>query len=491
MRHLLPTSLSLIAIAALTACSTKPVGPDYALPAESIAQQVQPHQTFSSAQDSTLADKHHALVSSAALPDRWWQLYADPQLDALIAKAFEHNTDLRQALAHLEQVQAVEQEVAGATRPSLSVGGGPSYGHVSGLSMLQKGYVPPNAFSYSASSGISYQLDLFGQIRRAIEAAQAGTDAAQAAVDLTRVNVAAHTASAWAQACTTGLRIEVMQHSIELQQQSASISERLQKAGKVGTIDAQRARAQVEQLKADLPPLLALRQNALFQLATLTGEQPQNFPRDVQQCHTAPQVAAGVIPVGDGQALLQRRPDVRQAERQLAQATAQIGVATADLYPKISLGLSAASAGHMTGFGRGDTFSWSLGPLISWSIPINGVAQARIAQSEAATKGALAKFDGTVLTALRETETALTNYARELDRNARLKAAREQSAQVAEETRRLYVNGKTGYLDSLDAERVLANADTALAASQANIVNDQLALFLALGGGWGAEGKAN
>ena len=145
----------------------------------------------------------------------------------------------------------------------------------------------------------------------------------------------------------------------------------------------------------------------------------------------------------------------------------------------------------MSGFGRADTFSWNLGPLISWSIPINGVAQARIAQSEAATKGALAKFDGTVLTALRETETALTNYARELDRNARLKAAREQSAQVADETRRLYVNGKTGYLESLDAERVLANADTALAASQANIVSDQLALFLTLGGGWGTEGESH
>lgn len=491
MPALFKATLSLIAIAALAACSTKPVGPDYTIPADAMARQVQPDQPFASAQDATLVRTDHPLVSSAALPDRWWQLYADKQLDALITKAFEHNTDLRQALAHLEQVQAVEQETAGATRPSLNVGGGPSYGHVSGLSLLHPGYVPANTFNYSANSGISYQLDLFGQIRRAIEAAQAGTDAAQAAVDLTRINVAAHTANAYAQACTAGLRIEAMQHSIELQQQSANISERLQKAGKVGTIDAQRARAQVEQLKSDLPPLLALRQNALFQLATLTGEQPQNFPREVQQCHQAPQIAAGVIPVGDGQALLQRRPDVRQAERQLAQATAQIGVATADLYPKISLGLNAASVGHLSGAGRGDTFSWSLGPLISWSIPVNGVAQARIAQSEAAAKGALAKFDGTVLTALRETETALTNYARELDRNARLKAARAQSARVAEETRRLYVNGKTGYLDSLDAERVLSNADTALAASQANIAADQLALFLALGGGWGSEEKTN
>ena len=489
MMGALKTPLAVLALATLAACSTKPVGPDYSVPKESIAKQISPDQNFAGTSDATLASGDTPRVNNAPLPDHWWQLYQDKGLDALIGKAFEHNTDLRQALANLERVQAMETEAGGATRPSASVSGGPGYGHISGLSELAPGFVPPNAFSYSVSSGISYQLDLFGQIRRSIEAAQAGTDAAQAAVDLTRVNVAASTARAYADACTAGFRLDVMQHSIDLQMQSAQISERLQQAGKVGSIDAQRARAQVEQLRSELPPLQALRQNALYQLATLTGEQPQNFPRDVLQCRAAPQVA-GVIPIGDGQALLRRRPDIRQAERQLAQATAQIGVATADLYPKISLGLSASSAGHMTGFGRGDTFGWSLGPLISWSIPINGVAQARIAQAQASTKGALAKFDGTVLTALRETETALNNYARELDRNARLKAARAQSAQVASETRRLYVNGKTGYLDSLDAERVLASADTALAASDSIIVADQMALFLALGGGWSTEATA-
>lgn len=476
-----------LVLSALTACSTRPVGPDYSLPREAIAAQVPPGQQFSGAVDATLARGGHPVVSSAPLPDHWWRLYQDQELDALISKALEHNTDVRQALASLERVQAMEQEVAGAARPGVSVGGGPGYGHVSGLSLLAPGHVPANAFTYSANAGISYQIDLFGQIRRAIEAAQANTDAAQAAVDLARVNVAAGTARAYANACTAGLRLDVMQHSIDLQVQSAEISERLHQAGKVGSIDAQRARAQVEQLKAELPPLLALKQAALFQLATLTGEQPRNFPRSVQECHAAPRVP-GAIPVGDGEALLRRRPDIRQAERQLAQATAQIGVATADLYPKISLGLNAASAGHMTGLGHGDTFSWSLGPLISWSIPVNGVAQARVAQAQAGAKGALARFDGTVLAALRETETALNAYARELDRHERLQAARAQSARVAEETRRLYVNGKTGYLDSLDAERVLASADMALAASQASIVSDQMALFLALGGGWGPVG---
>jgi len=188
--------------------------------------------------------------------------------------------------------------------------------------------------------------------------------------------------------------------------------------------------------------------------------------------------------VGDGAALLRRRPDIRQAERSLAAATARIGVATADLYPKISLGLSAASGGPASMFGDRGTFGWSLGPLISWTVPNTGAAQARIAQAEASTKAALAQFDKTVLNALRETESALAVYARQLDREAALKAARDQSAEAAAQARQLFQYGKTDYLTVLDAERTLASNESALAASRAELSQDQIALFLALGGGW-------
>jgi outer membrane protein TolC len=181
---------------------------------------------------------------------------------------------------------------------------------------------------------------------------------------------------------------------------------------------------------------------------------------------------------------LRRRPDVRQAERRLASATAHIGVATAELYPKVTLGLSAASAGFARGFGNRETFSYSLGPLISWTLPNSGVARARIAQAEATTRAAAAHFDGTVLTALREVETALNAYARALDRHNALLAARDQSADVARKARTLYVHGKTAQLETLDAERTLAVSEAALTASQAQLADDQCAVFLALGGGW-------
>lgn len=461
---------SLAVAAGLAACAA--VGPDYHQPSEALASQPAAGKPFA-----------EAPANAAPLPAHWWRLYHDPLLDKLVTQALAYNTDLRQAIANLERERAIETEVAGAKYPTIGVNGGPSFGHVSGLSLLQKGYEPPSTFNYSAGASLSYQVDLFGQIRRAIEASAANSQAAEAALDLVRVNVAAGTARAYAEACSAGLRLQIAQKSVALQQDAVNVTERLQRAGRAGAIDAGRARAQLAQLDAALPPLKAQRQGALYRLATLTGALPQDFPREVADCTTPPRVA-GALPVGDGAALLRRRPDIRQAERSLAASTARIGVATADLYPKVTLGLSGSSAGHANDFGRKDTLAWSLGPLISWTMPNTGAAQARIAQAEAGTRAALAKFDGTVLTALRETETALGSYARELDRRAALQASRDESAKVAAQARQLYRNGRTAYLDALDAERALAGADAALAASEAQLADDQVVLFMALGGGW-------
>lgn len=466
--------VAVAASALLGACAHRPVGPDYVAPAPLSPAQVASEGAFQSAGGD---------ATEAALPPHWWRLYNDPQLDALVTQALEHNTDLRQAVANVERDKALEAEVHGNEKPTVAVSGGPGFGHVSGLSLLQKDHEPPGRGTYSAGVSLSYQLDLFGQLRRAIEAAEAGTGAAQAAVDLVRVSVAGGTARAYATACSSGYRLRAAQESVRLQGEAIRLSERLQQAGKVGDIDIARAKGQLEQLRAALPPLQAQRQGALYRLATLTGAAPRDFPAAVAHCEQPPQLA-GLLPVGDGTALLRRRPDVRQAERSLAAATARIGVATADLYPKVALGLSASSAGFSARLGNRETLSYSLGPLISWTLPNTGVARARIVQAEAATRLAAARFDGTVLTALREVETALDVYARELERHAALSAARDQSAIVARQARTLYLNGKTGQLEALDAERTLAASEAALATSAAQLAEDQVAVFMALGGGW-------
>ncbi|MDB5847699.1 MAG: transporter [Rhodoferax sp.] len=475
------------AAALLAACSTTPVGPNYSLPAEAVASQTAAGAPFGGVAASAGSDAADAAsarpYTPLALPAHWWRLYSDTTLDTLVQQALAHNTDLRQAVANLERVQAIEAEVAGAAKPTIGIGGGPSFGHVSGLSVLKPGYEPPDAFHYSVAGSVSYTVDLFGQIRRASEAAAAGSEAAAAALDLARVSVAAGTTRAYAEVCSSGLRLQSARKSVDLQREAVDVSQRLQQAGRAGTIDLARAKSQLQQLLAAVPPLQAQRQSAVYRLATLTGQLPQADMAAVTGCTTPPQVA-GALPVGDGAALLRRRPDIRQAERELAAATARIGVAMADRYPKVTFGLSAGSAGLGSGFGARDTLSWSLGPLISWTLPNTGAVDARVAQSEAGTRLALAKFDGTVLTALRETESALSAYAHELDRRAALQSSRDEAEVVTAQSRRLYEGGKVGYVDALDAERSLATSEAALAASDAQLADDQVLLFLALGGGW-------
>jgi NodT family efflux transporter outer membrane factor (OMF) lipoprotein len=469
------TVLSALAVATLSACASFTQGPDYHLPPQAVANQQGAAAPFAGAEA--------APYSAAPLPAHWWQLYQDARLDALINEALVRNTDLRAATANLERVQAIEAEVAGGRKPSIAFNANPYYGHPSGVSLLQSNYVPPDKYRYSASLGISYDLDIFGKLKRGIEATTDDSEAAQAALDLARVNVAAGTARAYAEVCSTGLRLDSANKSVSLQQEAVELSERLQQAGRVSTIDAARARSQLDALKAALPSLLAERQGALYRLATLTGRLPQDFPREVADCNVPPQLTQ-TIPVGDGAALLRRRPDIREAERTLAAATARIGYNMADRYPKISLGLSGSSGSTAVDFGRSDSLGWSLGPLISWTLPNTGAVDARIEQARAGTRAALAKFDGTVLTALRETETALSTYAQELDRRTALRASRDAAAEVSQQSRRLYQSGKVDYLQALDADRALASAEAALASSEAALADDQVQLFLALGGGW-------
>jgi outer membrane protein TolC len=282
----------------------------------------------------------------------------------------------------------------------------------------------------------------------------------------------------------------VARRSIDLQQEFVQLTERLVRAGRGTALDTSRARGQLEQLHAVLPPLQAQHQIALYRLAVLTGEVPGALPKEIGKCRVAPRLTT-TIPVGDGAALLRRRPDIREIERRLAAATARIGVATADLYPSVSLGLSAGSTGSLSEFGAANAFRWSLGPLITWTVPNTGPARSRVAQAEAATHAALARFDAVVLNALREAESALTFYARELDRNASLSAARDQSALASQQARTLYRYGRTDFLTALDADRSLASAERALAASNAQLAANQVALFLALGGGWEQDGALN
>jgi NodT family efflux transporter outer membrane factor (OMF) lipoprotein len=460
------------ALLAVTACTT--VGPDYHVPANAVVKRPEASAPFVGAREQAFTPE--------PLPADWWRLYHDSTLDKLVAKAFAANADLRVAAANLQRTHAVLEEVEEKKHPEVEMEAAPGYGRIAGASLGMPEQLPDSGL-YTAEVKVGYQLDLFGKIKRAIEAAHADEAAAQAASDIAHVTIAADVARAYADACSAGYQLKVAQRSVNLQQEFVKLTGERVQMGRGIALDTSRARAQFEQLRAALPPLVARQRTALYKLAVLTGEVPANFPPEVAKCDVPPRVAS-TIPVGDGAALLRRRPDIRQAERALAGATARIGVATAELYPSINLGMSAGSIGMIPGIGDANTWHYALGPLISWNLPATSSARTHIAQAKASTAGALARFDSVVLNALRETESALTVYARELDRNAALKASRDQSLLASQQADKLYRFGRADFLTKLDADRALAGAESTVAASDAQLAADQVTLFLALGGGW-------
>jgi NodT family efflux transporter outer membrane factor (OMF) lipoprotein len=450
----------------LAACA---VGPDYARPATP------------SAAAGAFVTTTPAVDTSATTNDRWWQLYRDPTLDGLVADALAANTDIRIATARLARARASLREVRGDRLPQATAGAATTYGRTS---LIQR---PPGLaredWTIDAGLDVAYEVDLFGRIGRGVEAARGDVGAADADAAAVRVSVVAETTRAYADAASAAERLAVAARIVDLLDRSLKVTERRREVGLTTGLDTARIAALRNQRRADVPAIAAERQAALFRLATLTGRAPGDLPPVAAQRSETLRLDQP-IPIGDGAALLGRRPDVRAAERRLAAATARVGVATADLYPRISLGGSIGSTGTGLGnlFGAGP-LNWLLGPLISWNAN-PAKARARIAGAEAETQAALAAFDGTVLTALEETETALSNYARVLERRSALQASRDQAAIAARITRAQQREGQIDSLVQLDAERTFADTEAALALADAQIARAQIDVFRALGGSW-------
>ncbi|HVF82977.1 MAG TPA: efflux transporter outer membrane subunit [Sphingomicrobium sp.] len=459
MKRVLLTAASFVPLAA---CAT--VGPNYRSPAPQAPAQ-QPFVGVAS-----------PLFTGNEPPGRWWSLFGDPILDRLVQQALTANTDLRVAAANLAQTRALLRETRAGRLPTTTASGGVSYAD-------QPGPLTADT-TYDLGLDVGYQVDLFGRIRRATEASRADVGAAQAAFDVVRISVAAETARAYADACSSGRQLAVARATVRLQEQTFDLTWRLVAGGRGTALDTGQAGSLLEQTRAALPSLEAQRQAALYRLAVLTGVPPSQFSGEAAQCDLPPGLLQP-IPVGNGATLLARRPDIRQAEREVAAATARIGVATAELYPDIRLGLSVGSTATSPGdLVSSSGFRFGLGPLISWSFPNTRVARARIAQAEASAQAALARFDGAWLDALEETESSLTRYARSQERIAALRRARANSAEAARIARLRYRAGREAFQIVLESERSLAQTESALAQAEAELSNNLVSLFLALGGGW-------
>jgi len=471
---------SLFAAASLLTLAACGAGPDYVRP-QTAASAAAPFLST-----AKVAANAPATVTTAEPATDWWRLYQDPVLDRLVADALTANKDIAVAAANLAKARAVLRESRSDRLPQTQIGASGQYTRQPAIRSLPG--VDRENWAIDAGLSISYEVDLFGRVGRSIEAARGDAAAAAGDLDAMRIAIVAETARAYADASSSAERLTVAQRTLELLNQTTTLTDKRFQAGRTSRLDVSRAMALREQQRATLSPLLADRDAALFRLATLTGRAPADLPAEVGQRVTTLRLDRP-IPVGDGRALLARRPDVRAAERRLAAETARIGIATADLYPRITLGGSVGSTGTSIAdmFGGGP-LRWLLGPLLSWNFPNQEAGRARIAQAEASTQAALATFDGTVLRALQETETALSRYGHELERQQALHEAANQAGIAARISRAQLREGRVDFLTVLDAERVSAGADADLAEADARVTTAQVDLFRALGGGWQVAG---
>jgi NodT family efflux transporter outer membrane factor (OMF) lipoprotein len=436
-----------------------------------------------------LASVNTALETPMPPPDAWWHLYDDPRLDDLVREALHANRDLAAADANLIAARAAVAEVHAHRYPSTDVSAGAVRGRdpVTDEILELTARPPQTIWLYEDVFQAAYEVDLFGRIHRAIEAANANAESVAAARDSVRVVVAASTARSYAALCALGEELDVARHSLDIVSHEAAITEQRYEVGGGSEFDVTRAQALVGQVRSSIPQLEGERKAALFELTALLGRTPANAPRELEQCVTPPRVAS-LIPVGDGQALLSRRPDVRQAESRLAAATAQIGIATADLFPTIRLaGFYGGAATEPSQLTTGLGLAWGVGPSISWTFPNQAGPRARVRQAKASQAAALAAFDSVVLTALKETEQSLAEYGAALERRQALADAQGKIHRSFDIAHDEYAAGSVSNLDLLTTEQTLVALDAAVASSDASLIQLQIDLFKALGGGWHNE----
>lgn len=412
------------------------------------------------------------VASIAPVPDDWWRLYDDPALDELVRAALAANADLRVAYANLDGARAALRQARAVRLPqtviesSLGVDNPASQPSASGN-------VPTTDYDIAATP--SWDIDLFGRLRSGAVAAREDAEAQAAVVDGLRVAVVADTVLAYVDLCGATRAVRIAREVAALQDRSVALVQEQFRAGEVSPLEVSQVATIAATTRAAIAPLEAQRANALYRLATLQGRPPTEARAYRFACDAAPRLRAAA-PVGDGTALLLRRPNVREAERRLAAAAARVGVARADLYPRVNLG---GALGLLSG-----GFEAVASPLVTWAFPNQAPARARLEQARATERAALAGWDVAVLRSLREVETALAAYDAETRRNRDLQAASREAAAYARRTGARVRLGDAPGLLRVDAQRAAAAAALQQVQSDLLVSQSEVALFRALGGGW-------
>lgn len=463
--------LSLLALA-LSACA---VGPDFVRPDTPAAAAFARAETTAS-----------VAASSAELAE-FWRSFGDAQLSTLVDEALANNHDLKIALARYDQANALLRASRFDRFPTVTASADARDSRASadqapGLTRSQR-----DAESYSAGINASWELDLFGRVRRGNESSRADAAASAADLQAVQVSVVGEVARTYVELRGLQQRLRVAQENADNQRETLRLVDARLHAGRGTEFDSARVRAQLEVTQSRVPALQAEVAVAMHRLAVLSGRTPDALIAALEPVRALPALPAPLDPGTPGD-LLRRRPDVAAAEQRLHAATARIGVATADLFPRFTLagllGTQAITGGNL--FQRdSETRVVALG--VDWSFLDLGRVNARIAAADAAAEGELARYRQTVLLALEETENALVRYGHARSEDAHLDRAAADSTEAARLARVRFDAGAADLLDVLDAERTQLQAQDAFADARTRSIVGAIAVYKALAGGWSGQ----
>lgn len=464
LKHLIRLSVALPALS-LVACQM--VGPDYFRPKQTLP---------ASYQESQASDAAEAMIN------QWWTFYNDEVLNDLISKASKNNTDLKIAVARIEEADGYMREVGAALFPQVNVDSSASRYKVTelGATPLFNGMSPTRS-NYNVKLSTTFELDFWGKLRRAQESAKAQALASRFAKDTVDLSLKSLVTGDYLLLRSLEAQIELSKASMKSREDSLALTQRRLEGGVSSALDVHQAEVAYNNLKAQLADLTRQRAIIEHQLAVLAGDLDLKIAAgDIQSLPIPP-----VPPVGLPSTLLEARPDVRQAEQNLIAANAKIGVAKAALFPTISL--TAGLGGESKDLGdvlKSAARIWNGGLSLNLPVFDSGRLSSRVDQASAEKKQLLASYERAVQNAFTEVNDALVNVRQNTEREAALNASQSSASKALEIANNRYKSGYTGYLEVLDAQRVFNDASLAYVQSRQARLTSTVELFKALGGGW-------
>jgi NodT family efflux transporter outer membrane factor (OMF) lipoprotein len=422
-------------------------------------------------------------TNTAAQLGQWWKSFNDAELDSLISRAVQTNHDLRIAIARVKEAKALRSGALADFLPTITAAGSYNRQRLSANGQSTT-FIPLDTEKFQAGLDATWEIDIFGGQRRTLEAATAEFTALEESQRDVLIALVAEVARTYLEIRGDQRRLEIARRNLHAQREGLAIAEQRFKAGLTSELDVSQARTLFATTEAQLPVVETALARAMHRVEVLLALQPGTLREELAKTAPLP-VTPPEVPVGMPSELLRRRPDVRRSERQLASATAQVGMQTAELWPK----LIVLGAGGFQSLSGGDLFTvgsryWSAGPKVTWRLLEFPQLRAKIRAQNAQQEQVLAAYEKTVLTAFEDVENALVAYAKEQERCRLLNTATAANRRAAELANQLYTAGLTEFLTVLDAERSLYQVEDQLVQSEQAVVGNLVLLYKALGGGW-------